>query len=244
MGPDGPTRLKLRAYRLRGVRPRLPPRRASAPHGAVRSIPPSVDAGPRSLVRVASSSHPTSPSPRSPVLTDATPTRTISRRWRGTSRQRRARRSSSCSAPHLSTVRRLVLSVGGPRRLWRASHGPLHPADAGRRHDRPTQLRGRVAGRPAQIDAARRGGSAKVLPVPRSGERYVLLRASRITHLAEHVVAGRPGRFLKTEVDCYCTYVGAPRAVVDDLLAATAVEAIEVTLDNHLDAGGYRPRWR
>lgn len=49
---------------------------------------------------------------------------------------------------------------------------------------------------------------------------------------------------VQTEVDGYSTYVGATRAAVDDLLASSDVEAIQVTLDTHMDPEGYLPKWR
>jgi hypothetical protein len=49
---------------------------------------------------------------------------------------------------------------------------------------------------------------------------------------------------VQTEVDGYSTYVGATRAAVDDVLASSEVEAIEVTLDTHMDPECYLPRWR
>ena len=52
------------------------------------------------------------------------------------------------------------------------------------------------------------------------------------------------GWIVQTEVDGYSTYVGATRAAVEDLLASSEVEAIEVTLDTHMDPEGYLPRWR
>jgi hypothetical protein len=47
-----------------------------------------------------------------------------------------------------------------------------------------------------------------------------------------------------TEVDGYSTYVGGSRTAIEDVLASTDVEAIEVTLDTHMDPEGYRPRWQ
>jgi hypothetical protein len=47
-----------------------------------------------------------------------------------------------------------------------------------------------------------------------------------------------------TEIDGYSTYVGAPRAAIDELLTSTELEAIEVSLDVHLDPGPFQPGWR
>jgi hypothetical protein len=47
-----------------------------------------------------------------------------------------------------------------------------------------------------------------------------------------------------TEVDGYSTYVGATSAAVEDVLASPDIEAIQVTLDTHMDPEGFRPRWR
>jgi hypothetical protein len=47
-----------------------------------------------------------------------------------------------------------------------------------------------------------------------------------------------------TEVDGYSTYLGGTHAAIEDVLASTDLEAIEVPLDVHMDPGPYRPRWR
>jgi hypothetical protein len=47
-----------------------------------------------------------------------------------------------------------------------------------------------------------------------------------------------------TEVDGFSTYVGASRAALEDVLASSDVETIEVTLDTHMDPEASRPWWR
>jgi hypothetical protein len=47
-----------------------------------------------------------------------------------------------------------------------------------------------------------------------------------------------------TEVDGYSTYVGASGPAIDDVLASSALEAISVAHDVHMDPGPHRPRWR
>jgi hypothetical protein len=47
-----------------------------------------------------------------------------------------------------------------------------------------------------------------------------------------------------TEVDGFSSYVGASRTGLQDVLASSDVEAIEVTLDTHMDPETSRPSWR
>jgi hypothetical protein len=47
-----------------------------------------------------------------------------------------------------------------------------------------------------------------------------------------------------TEVDGFSSYVGGSRLALQDVLASSEVEAIEVTLDTHMDPEASRPRWR
>jgi hypothetical protein len=47
-----------------------------------------------------------------------------------------------------------------------------------------------------------------------------------------------------TEVDGFSSYVGASSTALQDVLASSDVESIEVTLDTHMDPEAYRPRWR
>jgi hypothetical protein len=47
-----------------------------------------------------------------------------------------------------------------------------------------------------------------------------------------------------TEVEGFSSYVGGSRAALENVLASSDVEAIEVTLDAHMDPEASRPRWR
>lgn len=47
-----------------------------------------------------------------------------------------------------------------------------------------------------------------------------------------------------TEIDGYSTYVGGSRAAIDEIVTSPDVEAIEVSLEVHMDPGPYPPRWR
>jgi hypothetical protein len=47
-----------------------------------------------------------------------------------------------------------------------------------------------------------------------------------------------------TEIDGFSTYIGGSRAAIQDVLGSVDVEAIEVTLDTHMDPETSRPWWR
>jgi hypothetical protein len=47
-----------------------------------------------------------------------------------------------------------------------------------------------------------------------------------------------------TEIDDFSTYVGGARAAIEDVVASSELEAIEVPLHVRMDTGPYRPRWR
>lgn len=47
-----------------------------------------------------------------------------------------------------------------------------------------------------------------------------------------------------TEVDGYSSYLGGAQVAVADVLDSPDIEAIEVSLDVHMDPGPYLPRWR
>jgi hypothetical protein len=47
-----------------------------------------------------------------------------------------------------------------------------------------------------------------------------------------------------TEIDGFSTYVGGSRPAIQDVLHSPDVEAIEVTLDTHMDPETSRPWWR
>jgi hypothetical protein len=47
-----------------------------------------------------------------------------------------------------------------------------------------------------------------------------------------------------TEVDGFSSYFGSSQEALDEVLATPEIEAIEVTLDVHMDSGDQRPRWR
>ena len=47
-----------------------------------------------------------------------------------------------------------------------------------------------------------------------------------------------------TEVDGFSTYIGGTRTAIEDVVASSELEAIEVPLSVRMDPGPYRPRWR
>jgi hypothetical protein len=128
--------------------------------------------------------------------------------------------------------------------FWSTSHSPLYPADA--RREEIARY---------QADAQAQDGLLKSTPLVAAHVRSYFLFRGPLDASCSFEPAGwytsanlwwpdDRAWIVETEVDGYSTYVGASRVALDDLLASSQVEAIEVTLDTHMDPGPYRPRWR
>jgi hypothetical protein len=128
--------------------------------------------------------------------------------------------------------------------FWSASHSPLYPADA--RRDEIARY---------QAEAEAQDALLKSTPLVEAYARSYFLFRGPLDAACSFEPAGwhtSPNLWwpddrawiVETEVDGYSTYVGASRAALDDLLASSQIEAIEVTLDTHMDPEGYPPRWR
>ena len=147
--------------------------------------------------------------------------------------------------PHTRTPDRCWFCLwDGKGSFWSESHGPLLPADATgeetNRYRASARAQDEILGSTPRVEAFARS--------------YFLFRGP-----LDAACTFEPGGWYTspnlwwpedrawiviTEIDGFSTYVGGNRGPVGDVLASPDVEAIEVTLDTHMDPESSRPWWR